>query len=197
MKLYYAPEACSLADHIALLDVGEALETEAVDLHTKRTESGLDFKTINPKGYVPALVLADGEIITENVAVLDWIADQHPQLRPAGPLGRTRLVESLTFISTEIHRAYKPLWHDGPEAALQAARDEVSRLLHDTAERMLGGYLLGDAMSAADCYLYVMLRWATRFGIAVPGSLVRLKRLMEERPSVRAALAAEGRALAA
>ena len=84
MKLYYAPGACSLADHIALLEVGATFETEAVDIRTKRTASGEDFLAINPKGYVPALVLDDCEILTENIAVLDWIAEQYPQLRRNG-----------------------------------------------------------------------------------------------------------------
>jgi len=192
MKLYYAPEACSLSDHIALLDVGHQFETEAVDIRTKKTASGGDFRDITPKGYVPALILDDGEIITENVAVLDWIADQFPALRPEGPLGRTRLIEMLTFISTEIHRAYKPLWHHEPEAEKQKARESVAKLLVFTATQMKGDYLFGERMSAADCYLFVMLRWAERFGIAVPESLLRFQWRMEARPSVQAAIAQEG-----
>ena len=91
-----------------------SFEIEAVDIHTKRTEIRRGFSlTINPKGYVPALVLDDGETITENIAVLDWIAEQYPALRPNGALSRTRHLEMLTFISTEIHRAFKPLWHGG------------------------------------------------------------------------------------
>jgi Glutathione S-transferase, N-terminal domain len=129
MKLYYAPGACSLADHIALLDVGQRLEIGAVDMRTKRTESGADFHDINPKGYVPALVLDSGETITENIAVLDWIAEQYPVLRPKGELSRTRLLEMLTFISTEIHRACKPLWHSGGEPEKQKARALETTLL--------------------------------------------------------------------
>ena len=90
MKLYYAPNACSLADHIALLDAGLSFEAEAVDTRTKRTASGADFHDINPKGYVPALVLDDGQTITENIAVLDFIADQYPALQPKGALARSR-----------------------------------------------------------------------------------------------------------
>ena len=133
MKLYYAPGACSLADHIALLEAGFSFETEAVDLHSKQTESGRDFRAINPKGYVPALVLDGGEIVTENIAVLDWIADQNPVLRPGGALGRTRLLEMLTFISTEIHRAYKPLWHASTEADKRNAAQAVESLLEFAA----------------------------------------------------------------
>jgi len=192
MKLYYAPDACSLADHIALLDVGRSFETEAVNLRTKRTASGRDFRDINPKGYVPALVLDNGETITENIAVLDWIAEQYPQLRPSGALSRTRQLEMLTFISTEIHRAFKPMWHDGTEAEKEKARETFARLFEFAATQMRGDYLFGDKLSAADCYLFVMLRWAERFGVAVPEALLRLQWRMEARPSVQAAIAQEG-----
>jgi glutathione S-transferase len=191
MKLYYAPQACSLADHIALIEAGLSFETEAVDIHSKRTQSGKDFYNINPKGYVPALVLDDGQTITENIAVLDWIAEQYPPLRPAGALARTRTLEMLTFISTEIHRAFKPMWHGAGAAEKAKARETVAGLLQLTAGQMRGGYLLGDTMSVADCYLFVMLRWAERFDVAVPETLLRLRRRMESRPSVRAALEQE------
>lgn len=191
MKLYFSPGACSLADHIALLEAGAKFETEAVDMRTKRTASGEDFRTINPKGYVPALVLDDCEVLTENIAVLDWIAEQYPQLRRNGSLSRTRQLEMLTFISTEIHRAFKPLWHAGDEVEKQAARETVASLLAFTATRMQGDYLFGRELSVADCYLFVMLRWAEKFGVAVPDSLLRLQRRMEQRPSVQAALAQE------
>ena len=195
MKLYFSPGACSLADHIALLEVGAKFETEAVDIRTKRTASGEDFRTINPKGYVPALVLDDCEVLTENIAVLDWIAEQYPQLRRNGSLSRTRQLEMLAFISTEIHRAFKPLWHAGAEAEKQAARDTVAGLLAFTAARMQGDYLFGRELGVADCYLFVMLRWAGKFGIAVPDALLRLQRRMEQRPAVQAALAREEAAL--
>ena len=191
MKLYYAPNACSLVDHIALLEVGARFEAEAVDIRTKRTASGEDFLAINPKGYVPALMLDDCEILTENIAVLDWIADRYPQLRHNGSLSRTRQLEMLAFISTEIHRAFKPLWHDGTEQEKEKTRETVSALFQLAAKKMTGDYLFGDRLSAADCYLYVMLRWAERFGIAIPDALLRLQWRMEQRPAVQAALARE------
>src|SRR5687768_18513180 len=107
MKLYYAPGACSLATHIALLEAGLEFELERVDLKRKVTETGKDFTTVNSKGYVPALVLDDGSMITENVAVLDWIATQHRGLGIEGTLGRTQLFEALAYISTEIHKSFK------------------------------------------------------------------------------------------
>jgi glutathione S-transferase len=188
MKLYYAPGACSLSDEIALREAGLSFEAEAVDIRTKRTESGTDFRHINPKGYVPALVLDGGDVVTENVAVLDWIADQYPALRPKGALSRTRLVEMLAFIATEIHRAFKPLWHGGAEPDKQKARETVAALLRFAATQMRGSYLFGDELSAADGYLFVMVRWAEKFGIAVPDVLLEFRRRMEERPLVQAAL---------
>lgn len=191
MKLYYAPDACSLADHIALLEVGAKFEAEAVDIHTKQTASGEDFLTINPKGYVPALILDDCETLTENVAVLDWIAEQYPQLRRNGVLSRTRQLEMLSYIGTEIHHAFKPFWHGGTEPEQAKARETVARLLQFAATRMRGDYLFGDELSAADCYLYVMLRWAEKLGISVPEALLHLQWRMEARPAVQAALARE------
>jgi glutathione S-transferase len=191
MRLYLAPGACSLADHIALLEVGATFETEAVDMRTKMTASGEDFRTINPKGYVPALMLDDCEILTENIALLDWISEQYPQLRRNGTLSRTRQLEMLAFISTEIHRAFKPMWHGGSDTEKHKARETITTLFDFVAERMIGDYLLGDEMTVADCYLFVMLRWAERFGITVPNALLRLQWRMEQRPSVRLALARE------
>jgi glutathione S-transferase len=195
MKLYYSPGACSLSDHIALLETREVFEAEAVDIHTKRTASGSDFLAINPKGYVPALVLDDGQVITENVAVLDWIADQFPRLRPAGVLGRTRLIEMLAFIASEIHPAFKPLWHAGTEADKEAARERIAKLLSLAATHLSGDYLFDDEISTADCYLFVMLRWAEKFGVAIPEPLLRLQWRMEQRPAVQAAIGVEEGAL--
>lgn len=191
MKLYFAPGACSLADLIALIEVGAKFEAEAVDIKTKRTASGEDFLVINPKGYVPALVLDDCEILTENVAVLDWISDAYPQIRRNGSLSRTRQLEMLAFISTEIHPAYKPMWHGGTDEEKAKARANVARLLAYAATQLQGDYLFGDELSVADCYLYVMLRWADKLGIAVPEPLLRLQWRMEQRPAVQAALARE------
>jgi glutathione S-transferase len=191
LKLYYAPGACSLADHIALLEVGAKFEAEAVDIKLKTTASGEDFLTINPKGYVPALLLDDCEILTENVAVLDWIADQYPQLRRNGVLSRSRQLEALAFISSELHVRFKPMWHGGSDAEKQKARETLAGLFEFTTKQMIGDYLFGDELTVADCYLYVMIRWADKFDIAVPDKLLRLQWRMEQRPAVQAALARE------
>lgn len=192
LKLYYAPGACSLSDHIALIEAGLNFEIEAVDIPTKRTASGVDFHQINPKAYVPALVLENGDIVTENVAVLDWIAAQAVALQPKITLSRTRVLEMLSFISSEIHHAFKPMWHGGDEAEKEKARDTIAGLLQLAASQMRGSYLFGDTLSVADCYLFVILRWAEKFGVTVPKTLLHLQWRMEARPAVQAAIAQEG-----
>jgi glutathione S-transferase len=197
MKLYYCPLACSLADHIALREAGMAFELERVDLRTGRTETGADFRTVSPKGYVPALILDDGQMLTENVAVLDWIAGQAPALAVDGPLGRTRVLEALTYITTEIHRAFKPMWHGGGEAERAKAAASVTRLLQPLSQALAGDYLFGDRPSVADFYLFVMLLWAEKFGVEAPAPLASLRDRVRRRPAVQAALAHEGLPLSA
>lgn len=192
MKLYYSPMACSLADHIALREAGFEFDLERVDLKTRRTETGADFRAVSAKGYVPALVLADGELITENVAVLDWIASTAPGLSVPGPMGRTRVLEALTYITTEIHRAFKPMWHAGSVDEKARAAATVSELLSPIGASMQGDYLFGDKPSVADFYLFVMLLWAERFSVQTPGTLAALRDRMRMRPAVQAAMAYEG-----
>ncbi|CCV15500.1 glutathione S-transferase C-terminal domain-containing protein [Mesorhizobium sp. STM 4661] len=192
MKLYYSPLACSLADHIALLEAGVPFERESVDLKTKRTASGADFNDLTCKGYVPALVLDSGEILTENIAVLDWLAMQYPALGVPGKLGRTRLLEALAFVSTEVHRNFKPMWHASSEAEKAQAKATISRLLNLLADGIEGDYLFGAAPSVADFYLFVMLLWAERFDVRLPAPFVALRRKMASRPAVQAAMLHEG-----
>ncbi|WP_313001965.1 glutathione S-transferase C-terminal domain-containing protein [Brevundimonas sp.] len=192
MKLYYSPLACSLADHIALREAGFTFDLERVDLRSHRTETGRDFHEVSAKGYVPVLVLAGGEIITENVAVLDWIATAAPLLSIGGPLGRTRVLEALTYITTEIHRAFKPMWHGGSAEEKTRAGATVTGLLAPLGQTMRGAYLFGDDPGVADFYLFVMLLWAERFGVAAPASLEAMRDLMRARPAVRAAMVYEG-----
>jgi glutathione S-transferase len=186
MKLYYAPGACSLADHIALREVGIEPELERVDLRTKTTASGADYRKISPKGYVPTLVLDDGEVLTENVAVLYWIAAHHPELGLPGPLGRTRLLEALAYISTEIHKPYKPMFH-GTDEEKAKAREAIAPRLQFLADGLQGDYLFGSRLTVADCYLFPMLRWAEKFRVSVPTPLASLRMRMESRESVKAA----------
>lgn len=192
MKLYYSPLACSLADHIALLEAGVPFERERVDLKTKQTASGGDFNDITTKGYVPALVLDSGEVLTENIAILDWIAAQYPALGIPGTLGRTRVLEALAFISTEVHRSFKPMWHAGSEAEKDRAKVTIFRLLDELADGQADDYLFGPVPSVADFYLFVMLLWAERFDVRIPTPLIALRHRMASRPAVRAAMAHEG-----
>lgn len=192
MKLYYCPLACSLADHIALREAAIPFELERVDLKTRRTETGVDFRTISAKGYVPALILDDGEMLTENVAVLDWISSVTPSLSVEGPLGRTRVLEALTYITTEIHRAFKPMWHGGSSADRAAASATITALMQPMADGLRGDFLFGDRPSVADFYLFVMLLWAEKFGVETPEALVTLRERLKVRPAVRQAMTYEG-----
>ena len=192
MKLYLAPGACSLADHIALHEAGLAFERVRVDLRTKRTEDGRDFTEVNPKGYVPALVLDDGQLLTENVAILCWIAERVPQLAPGGELGRIRLIEVLAFIATELHKPFVRAFFPTSDAEKTVAREVIGTRLGFLAERLAGDYLFGREASAADAYLYVMLRWARMSDLSLPEPLPAYALRMEARPAVRLALQHEG-----
>ena len=192
VKLYYAPGACSLADHIALHAAGLAFEGERVDLKTKRTEHGADFAAINPKGYVPALTLDSGETLTENIALLDWIADRSPTLKPEGPLGRTRQLELLGYISTEVHKSFGPLFKSASDEQKAQAKQLVATKLAFIAERLEGDFLMGARPHVPDFYLLVMLLWAGKMGIDVPGKLATYRDRLIQLEPVRTAMAAEG-----
>jgi glutathione S-transferase len=191
MKLYYSPGACSLSCRISLHEAGIAADFERVDLKSKTTEHGVDYRTINPKGYVPMLVLDGGAAITEVDAVLDYIAGLHPELAPSGPLGRTRLIEMLSYLSTELHAAFKPLWHNSSETEKAKARDAVVRRLDFLEGHINELYLFGPRFTVADAYLFVMLRWARNFGVSTSPHLHGYFDRVLERGTVRRALAEE------
>ncbi len=192
MKLYYAPGACSLADHIALHEAGLSFDHEKVDLKAKRTEAGVDFLTINPKGYVPALTLDSGETLSENIAILDWIARQDSKLAPSGPMGRTHLLEALAFISTEIHKSFKPFFAGGGDSDKAKAGEIIGKRMGYLADNMKGAYLFGSTVSVADFYLFVMLLWAKKFNVEPPAPLVAFQERMMTLPSVHKAMKHEG-----
>ena len=192
MKLYFAPGACSLADHIALHEAGLSFEHEKVDLRAKRTESGADFTAINPKGYVPALTLDSGETLTENVAILDWIAHQDGKLAASGPMGHTHLLEALAFISTEIHKSFKPFFANAADADKAKAGEMIIKRMGYLAGTMKGDYLFGSEVSVADCYLFVMLLWAGKFNVELPAPLPAFRERMKALPSVQKAMKHEG-----
>lgn len=195
MKLYYSPGACSLADHIALIESGLSFETERVDLKTKKTAQGGDYAAINPKGYVPTLALDDGDVLTENIAILTFIADQSGDLAPAQGLGRFRVLEALAYISTELHKAFAPFFKpDASDDAKAAAKAQLTKrfaLFEDALART--PFAVGDVFSVADCYLFVMLFWAkTKVDLALTPNLTAYFECLSDRPSIRAALSAEG-----
>lgn len=199
MKLYFSPGACSMASHIALLEAGLDFTAERVDLRSKQTAGGRDFSTINPKGYVPALELKDGAVLTEGPAILQFVADLAPerQLAPAaGTLERYRLAEWLNFIATEIHKNYSPLFRpaasaDAKEAAAAALRTRLAWIAGQLAER---DYLLGAQFSVADAYLFTALGWAghVQFDLSPWPVLADYAQRIGARPAVQQALRAEG-----
>ncbi len=192
MILYYAPGACSLADHIALCEAGFPFKLVKVDLKAHRTEDGRDYRSVNPKGYVPALEFESGAVLTENVAILDWIADHAPQLALAGEFGHHRLIETLAFISTEIHKAFKPYFDPAAgEAEKTRAGEHIGKRLGYLGERLEGDFLFGE-FSVADAYLFVMLTWAQKMGVKIPDALGGYFDRVLARPATRAALQAEG-----
>ncbi len=199
MKLYYAPGACSLAPHIVAREAGLRLDLEKVDLKTGKTESGVAFSEINPKGYVPALALDSGEVLTEVSALVQYLADQAPQagLVPgAGTNERYRLLEWLGFISTEIHKGFGPLWKpQTPEAAKDMAKENLAkRFAYLDRHLARGPYLLGERFTVADAYLFTVASWTKLHGIDLKPypSLQAFLDRVGARPKVRDALLAEG-----
>ncbi|MFC3230207.1 glutathione transferase GstA [Marinibaculum pumilum] len=200
MKLYYSPGACSLSPHIVLREIGLPFDLEKVNLAEKKTEGGEDYRQINPKGYVPALRLDDGDVITEGPAIVQYLADANGRtdLAPAaGTLPRTRLQEHLTFIGTELHKSFSPLFQkDAPEAAKELAKTRLFNRL-DMVEQLLSdgrSYLLGDSFSAADAYLFTVANWTRPTGIGLDRwpNLAAFVSRVAGRPAVQEALKAEG-----
>jgi len=198
MKLYFSPNACSLASHIVLRESGLPFELVQVDNQKKITADGEDFLQINPKGYVAALQLDNGQVLTEGAAILQFLADQAPHtgLAPAnGSWERVRLQEWLNFISSEIHGGLGPLFNSAiPEEVKTLFKTTLFKrfaILVQTLERQ--DYLLSEGYSVADAYLFVVLRWAGWFDIDLQKwpALAAFQQRIGERPAVIAALAAE------
>jgi glutathione S-transferase len=202
LKLYYSPGACSLSPHIVAREAGIPLELVKVDIRGQphRTETGQDFREISPNGYVPALELDDGPVLTEGTAIVQYLAELAPEARLVPSHGspeRWRLLEWLSFIGTELHKTFSPwLFHpETGELAQDAARHRIGlRLAH--LDRHLTGrqFLVGDSFTVADAYAFTILSWArpTRIDLTpCPNVLAYLARI-GDRPRVREALAAEG-----
>ncbi|MEC9245476.1 glutathione transferase GstA [Nitratireductor rhodophyticola] len=200
MKLYYKPGACSLASHIALYETGADFQIERVDTEAGRTETGSDYRAINPNGYVPALHLNDGNILSEGAAVLQLIADRHPTagLAPqAGTFERSRLHEALNWVATELHKAFGPLFRTGASEDEKADARTAVAARFDRVEQQLangGEWLVADRFSVADAYLFAVASWAkvTEIDLSPWPCLEAFIERVAARPSAQSAMKAEG-----
>ena len=201
MKLYFAPGACSLSPHIVLCELGLDHELEKVDLRTQphSTASGQDFTQVNPKGYVPALQLDNGEVLTEGPAIVQYLADQKPDaglLASAGTLERARSQEWLNYIGTELHKNFGPLFRPGtPDTVKEAALSAISQRLAYTNQALQGrDFLVGGRFGVADAYLFVILGWCQHLSVDLASfpALQAYQQRIFARPAVQAAMKAEG-----
>lgn len=190
MKLFFAPGFSSLADHIALLEAQVPFDMARVDLESGQLADGGAYREVNPTGLVPALMFDDGQVLTENVAILAWIADQAPALAPSGERGRYRLLEMLSFIASEIHKRF-PIYLSLAEEAGAPIAGDIARGFDFVAPRLGRGYLFGEAFSVADAYLFVMARGALELGFPLGDPLADYVARIEARPAVQTALARE------
>ena len=199
MKLYYSPGACSLSPHIALHEAGLAFEAIAAPTKTHKLPDGTDFYSINPLGYVPYLTLDDGRSLHEGPAIVQYIADQVPEknLAPAnGTYERYKLQEWLTFIGTEVHKSFSPLFTPGtPEETKAAAVAQITKRLAWVDGELAGkDYLMGSTFTVADGYLFTVTNWAAYVKLDISGfaNLAAFRARVAARPAAQAAMKAEG-----
>ena len=199
MKLYYSPGACSLSPHIALQEAGLAYTPVLASTKSHKLQDGTDFYTINALGYVPVLELDNGERLREGPAIVQYIADQVPdkQLAPAnGTLARYRLQEWLTFIGTELHKGFSPLFNPAtPEDYKPMVRERLLQRLQWVDSQLAGKqYLMGDQFTVADGYLFTVTNWTqpTKLDISGLAHLAAYREQVGARPAVQAAMKAEG-----
>lgn len=200
MKLFYAKGACSLTARIILNEIGVAIDYEAVNLKTKQTESGQDFFTINPKGYVPCLALENGEVLTENAVILQYLADHyqaHNLLPTVGDWQRYRILEWVHYIATELHKGCSPLFHSGiPDEIKQTIFiPKLIRSLTYVDQRLQDRtYLMGTHFTLPDAYLFVILRWAIGLHLPVDSlhHVLAYHSQLQTRKSITDALRQEG-----
>jgi glutathione S-transferase len=198
-KLYYSPGACSLSPHIVLREAGLSFELEQVDLKAKKTKSGDDFLKVNPKGYVPALKLDDGYVLTEGPAIVQWIADQKPatHLAPAnGTTDRYKLQEWLSFIGTELHKNFGPFFNPSTPEAMKAILAQTLAKRYAWVDEQLQGkdYLAGSQFTVADAYLFTITNWGqfVKFDLKDYPNVRAFQARVAARPKVQEALKAEG-----
>jgi glutathione S-transferase len=193
MKLFYAPGACSLSPNIVAHEAGINLRLQKVDLRTKTIETEGDFFAINPKGYVPALQLDSGEVLTEGPVIVQYLADLKPEsglVPPAGTFERYRVQEMLSYINSEIHKTYSPLFRPNTPPEVRAERQEYLQKRFGLIDQQLKGrqYLFGDRFSVADAYLFTVTSWAPK--VQVDLSKFANLRAFQERAGARAAVVA-------
>jgi glutathione S-transferase len=198
MKLYYAAGACSLSPHIVLIEAGYNFDLERVDLKTKKTESGKDFATLSDKGYVPMLVLENGETLSEGAAMVQYLADEKPQskLAPkAGTMERVRLNEWLTYISSEVHKGFSPLFYKVNDEAVEFAKKKLFQRFDYIDKKLQGNdFLMGSNFTIADAYLFTVLNWSHmfKFDLSKWSNINAYMQRISKRPSVQEAMKAEG-----
>ena len=199
MKLYYSPGACSLSPHIVLHESGLAFTPVLASTKTHKLADGTDYYTINPKGYVPLLELDDGQRLSEGPAISQYIADKVPEKKlvaPWGTMERYRQIEWLTYIGTELHKVFSPLFMPNmPEEAKAIFRARVLSRLEWVNQQLEGRpYLMGDSFSVPDAYLFAVTNWTKFVGVDISGlpHLGAFMQRMAARPAVRQALEAEG-----
>ena len=193
MKLYYVPGVCSLAPHIVLREMGAEFQLDKVDRKTRTTESGVSFTQLNPKNYVPALQLDDGAVLTEGASILMYLADQNGGEKVApkpGTKERYKLQEWLVFIATEIHKNFSPLFRNMPDPTPRETLQKRLDLVADILAKQT--WLMGEKFTAADAYLFTVLRWAARVDLPLQPSLQRFMERVKARPAVAKALEVEG-----
>jgi len=202
MKLYFAPNACSLAPHIVLRELELPFTLIRVNNQSKRTADGHDFHSINPKGYVAALVLEDGAVLTEGAAILQYLADLKPEagLAPANStLPRTQLQAQLNFIGSELHAGMSPLFSEEiPESVKALLRARLGKRLAFVEQTLAkSGHAFGESFSIADAYLFTVLGWSERLCVRLEGfpAICRFRERIGERRSVIEALRAESESL--
>ncbi|MGH8371524.1 MAG: glutathione transferase GstA [Gammaproteobacteria bacterium] len=198
MKLYYAPGACSLAPHVVLRELGLSFETEQVDLKTHKLADGTDYYSINPKGYVPLLQLDDGQKLTEIAAILQYLGDLKPEaglIPAAGTMQRYRVIEWLTFISSELHKSFSPLFNAAiPADVKQIFRDKLAQRFTFLDKHLADkSYLMGEQYTVADAYAYTILSWKDAVKLDIDGwkNLEAYVRRNAAREQVREALHSE------
>jgi glutathione S-transferase len=199
MKLYYAPGACSLSPHIVARELGITLDLKKVNTKDKTIEGGGDFWKVNARGYVPALELDNGQVLTEGPAIVQYLADQKPDAKLApknGTLERYRLQEWLNFLTSEIHKSFSPLFKPNtPEEYKKIAKENLATRF-DWLDKQLAGkdYLTGNTFTVADAYLFVLTNW-TKFhniDLARWPNIAAFQKRVGARPKVQEALQAEG-----